>query len=333
MYSLLNKNWVRNIILLASGSLFGAVVSIAVLNPPKENGPEAERESRLKFENGRLTNPLLECELGEFYISENSIRPFRQVIESKAKALLAGGSITHISYYFRDLNNGSWFGLNEKEMFSPASLLKVPLLIYTLRRAENAPDLLEREIEFTSSPTGTTQLIKPEHPLEDGKSYTLRELLVRMIVDSDNDAAATILSIFGKDGFDTVFTDLGLATVDSIGENSMSVKNYASFFRILFNASYLSRTSSEEALDLMTRVKFTGGLRAGVPPHIPVSHKFGERGDGVQQQLHDCGIIYYPSNPYLLCIMTRGHDFDKLLRAITVLSQETYKEVKRERPN
>jgi hypothetical protein len=39
-------------------------------------------------------------------------------------------------------------------------------------------------------------------------------------------------------------------------ENYLSVKDVATFFRILYNASYLSRDSSEYALDLLSRVTF-----------------------------------------------------------------------------
>lgn len=39
-------------------------------------------------------------------------------------------------------------------------------------------------------------------------------------------------------------------------ENYLSVKEVATFFRILYNSSYLSRDSSEYALDLLSRVTF-----------------------------------------------------------------------------
>jgi hypothetical protein len=44
-------------------------------------------------------------------------------------------------------------------------------------------------------------------------------------------------------------------------------------------------------------------------------------------QLHDCGIIYYPGNPYLLCVMTRGTDWSALEKTIQTISAMTYKEV------
>ena len=45
------------------------------------------------------------------------------------------------------------------------------------------------------------------------------------------------------------------------------------------------------------------------------------------RQLHDCGIIYYPNNTYLLCIMTRGKDFKQLESVIAGISKTVYEVV------
>ena len=69
-----------------------------------------------------------------------------------------------------------------------------------------------------------------------------------------------------------------------------------------------------------------------MPSDIQIAHKFGERGIArvgkpEQKQLHDCGIVYYPKRPYLLCVMTRGEDFDKQARIIQDISKIVYTKV------
>jgi beta-lactamase class A len=83
---------------------------------------------------------------------------------------------------------------------------------------------------------------------------------------------------------------------------------------------------SEKALKLLTQTKYKDALYAGVPQHIEVAHKFGERQflPSQEKQLHDCGIVYHPQNPYLLCIMSRGQDFKKLSNIIKNISKATY---------
>jgi hypothetical protein len=72
---------------------------------------------------------------------------------------------------------------------------------------------------------------------------------------------------------------------------------------------------------------------AGVPSGTVVAHKFGERvlPSKNVKQLHDCGIVYYPQFPYVLCVMTRGNDFVTLQQAIKGVSDIVYREFDRQR--
>jgi len=60
-----------------------------------------------------------------------------------------------------------------------------------------------------------------------------------------------------------------------------------------------------------------------------VASRFGERAHGPAgaKQLHDCGIVYCPRRPYLLCVMTRGDDFQELTGTIRDLSRLVYSDV------
>jgi hypothetical protein len=104
------------------------------------------------------------------------------------------------------------------------------------------------------------------------------------------------------------FQELGLIDPSAKSENTLTTRGYASLFRLLYNASFLNAEMSDKILKWLAESDYQTGLRAGVPKGVKVANKFGERsfkGGGVKQ-LHDCGIVYYPSNPYLICIMTRG---------------------------
>jgi beta-lactamase class A len=96
---------------------------------------------------------------------------------------------------------------------------------------------------------------------------------------------------------------------------------------VLYYSTYLNKDYSEKALELLSNTEFTQGLVAPLPRSVTVAHKFGERAlpDGTNQ-LHDCGIVYYPGHPYLLCIMTKGPDFKDLTQAIQQISSKVYSE-------
>ncbi len=53
-----------------------------------------------------------------------------------------------ISIYLRDLEDGPTMGIDEHEKFSPASLLKLPMLITYLNLEEDQPSLATTELFF-----------------------------------------------------------------------------------------------------------------------------------------------------------------------------------------
>ena len=101
-----------------------------------------------------------------------------------------------------------------------------------------------------------------------------------------------------------------------------SVRNYASIFRALYNVSYLPLDASEKILTWLVDARFPPGLVAGVPAGTQVADKFGERQlpDGTRQ-VHDCGVVYFPDNPYLLCVMTKGQSWETLTGIISRISR------------
>jgi beta-lactamase class A len=240
----------------------------------------------------------------------------------------------HVSVYFRDLESGPTFGIYEKENFAPASLLKLPLLISYLSLAENDEGLLDKKILYEGKPDILEQTSTISSKLSEGKEYTIRELLEKMIEESDNLAYLLLFNAIAGltldgDQLEQTMIDMGLVSPRRPTEDTITVKSYASLFRQLYNASYLSPKMSEYALEILSKSTYNTGIAGGVPNKVNVANKFGERSgfDSSLDQLHDCGIIYYPNNPYLLCIMTRGSNYEKLESIISEISKKVYEEV------
>ena len=279
---------------------------------------------------GILTNPLLECDVAAGAIDAPKVR-FEKELNTLVGNIGGREGITGVAVYYRDLNNGPAFGVNQNLTFLPASLLKVPLMMAFYKHAESDPSVLEKKVTYNKEVEVTlaNPTILPEKMLMDGKEYGVRELLQRMIAYSDNSAMELLYPLIPEREYAELYTNLGIDTIRSDNpSSSLTVNEYSTFFRVLFNASYLSRASSEKALQLLTQSSFNAGLRAGVPYQVQVAHKFGERdlGDGLFQ-LHDCGIVYVPKRPYLLCIMTRGKNQKALETVIRDISKFTYEQV------
>lgn len=280
-----------------------------------------------------LVNASIVCDNPEV-IRKTGYISTQTAIEGYIQNQKTNAGVEEVSVYFRDLNHGPTFGINESETFAPASLLKLPLAMVFLRSAEIQPEVLSAKIKIQKQGEAiSAQRVKPRVSAQFDQTYTIEELLRIMIVHSDNIAYEALENFLSSSPHRAnlrleTFRELGLINpVDSVDE-TLSVRSYAAIFRILYNTSYLNADLSEKALSWLVEAEYADGLKRGVPAEVKVAHKFGERFSGEDsKQLHECGIVYYPGNPYTLCVMVRGKDWEVLSQTIGNISQMVYKEV------
>ena len=225
--------------------------------------------------------------------------------------------------YFEDLNTGAWIGINEKEEFVPASLLKIPVLVATLKKVENG------ELSFEQ----TVLINKDDLDLKSGTlgkkgagyNITIKDLLTYLIKESDNTATNTFTNrILTTEEFNNARVAMGLNLNPNYG--AISPKQYSNILRSLYYSTYLRRTFSELALSMMSQTDYNNQLPAGVPPEIHISHKIGFffTPDG-KAGYHDCGIIYYPDKPYILCVMSKQTTQNEANIVISEISRVVYR--------
>lgn len=291
----------------------------------------------LRSPNGgfKYINPLIGFDVLE-QKNFNEFKPLKYEIAGIIDRAEADSGVDLVSVYYRNPDNGHWMGINENEVYLPASLLKVPIMVAYFKKAESEPGVL-RERVFVNAPSDTA----PESPnnlpskLVPGQTYTTEELIAAMIKDSDNQAKDLLLRNIDASSLEEVFSDLGVEIPPRRGsEYGISAKTYSMFFRTLYSATYLNRAMSEKALSLLASASFHDGIVRGVPAGTMVAHKYGERGIVIGSTIagidfHDCGMVYFPRHPYLLCVMTRGKniaDLEKIVQDISaaVWSQESH---------
>lgn len=298
----------------------GFVIGGYFLRPTAPSAGRSVREKNNK--DYAFINPLLACEFADSKDAKLN------GMENRARAYIAQaksqGLITDAGFYAR-IGSG-WTGVNENGTFVPASLYKVPILITYLKLAEQSPELLNEKIDFTFPVTSGTQYIPPAEKLVWGETYTIDDLLSRMIVYSDNDAESFLFRHISQKYFEDVFSDLGLPVPSATRQPKITPKQYAFFLRVLYNASYLGRPASERALKLLSKAQFKDGVEAGLPYGTTAAHKFGEFKDAEQTELHDCGVVYAKARTYTVCIMTRGKNEAELSEAIKAISKIVYEE-------
>ncbi len=288
-------------------------------------------EDRLGGSKFEFIDPLLSCEVADKkQIVE--FQPLNDMLQKQVQTEINGKHATKVSVYFRGMTTGRWAGFQESEVYPGGSLIKIPFLIAYYQLAQTQPKLLDEMLLYDGSfDESAGQKIPPAKKIEAGKSYSISELIYRMVVYSGNNSTVLLMHRLDRRYLNNLFEELEVPKdQDANRQWLVTPKSFAYFFRILYNATYLNRTMSELALKLLAEVDFKNGLVAGVPAKVKVAHKFGEHteqyADGtiVSSTLHDCGIIYHAVHAYFLCVMTEGKSLEHLEGVIARISKRAY---------
>lgn len=299
------RRWIAGITLFLGGLATGLLFRSPLLARSHE------------IERGRIgvavwTSPYLEPP-GERDIDRSLIRA-RVDIERYLGNLAVLDPTAEVSVYARDLFSGSWIGIDEERPFQPASLMKIAVLFYSLARMDADATLRARALVYPGPDAMTSPDNMYERPESErmvpGTAYRFEELLERMVLYSDNHAKDLLMTDVDPADVEQFMQVIGVPKRIEGDRAVMDPRSYALYFRILYNSSVFSRLSSEYALELLRQATWEKGMRSSLPPQIPIASKFGlyfdpaDRDSGLQ--LHECGIVYAPDGPYVLCIMTRS---------------------------
>lgn len=296
--------------------------------------------SPLRIGGFKFVRPLLICNTS----SNSPTTPsFTKTLQNAVNKEKNAGRVETASVYFQDFKTDERVSINQDEKFHSASTGKVPIMIAFYKMAESNPGFLSQGIKYVSGiDANAGQEIKPEDYAKIGNIYTVEELIEKMIKYSDNNSTLLLLSLINPKQPD----DTKIPAIRSIYDNLqipfptefkepenfdfLTAEDLSYFFRILYNATYLGDDFSEKALQLLSETDYKNGLVAGVPEGTVISHKFGienvvKEGAVTGRELHDCGIVYHPKNPYLLCVMTKSSaNLPDIESAIKGISAATY---------
>jgi hypothetical protein len=294
--------------------------------------PGVEREQQTLAIN-RLTSPYLECP--GIINSDLRLTGARRRVADLLQDLRAGDPGLSVSLYARDLNNGPWIGIDQDEAYPPASLSKVPVMLYILSAAESDPELLGRTLTYPGPARmpskGNMDWAPPELRMVPGQAYTYEDLLYRMIALSDNHARDLLLTQISEADLAGMMASLHAEEIHTGGRVLMTPRALSTYFRVLYNSTLLGRAMSEYGLALLSDSFLEDGLRKYLPPEITVASKFGfthAEPPSTEVHFHECGIVYQPGSPYILCVMTRSasETADDLVEIVARVSRIVWEE-------
>jgi beta-lactamase class A len=257
-------------------------------------------------------------------------RDVKKTIDRTVEEFTKKGLLGYTVYY-RELSTSVWFGINENEEFYPASLLKITVALAAYKQAEDNPGYLNSKLLYSQSVRDMAEgRNNEETKLVVGTEYTVDDLIRIMITNSDNGARDLLAESLDQKYVDLIFRYLDINRPGASVNYSISMSDYALFFRMLYSATFINEDHSEELLSFLTKSDFKYGITRDLPSDVIVAHKYGvfnipkTLDENEVQELHECGIVYQADKPYLLCIMTKGVTQVVLADFIATLSKEIF---------
>lgn len=239
---------------------------------------------------------------------------------------IKSGTLITGSVHLMSFTKGEWTAVNPSGPFEMGTMVNVPLLITYLYEAETNPQVMNKKIYFeekdrVSQQAYGVQGIQSEH------FYSVKDLLKSMIAGSDKNATRLLYDNVNEKLFKKTFSLLDMPEPNLKEKNyKINAKTFSRFLTVLYDATYLSRSGSENALKMLSQCGFKDGIMKGLPQSVKAAHKFGEWEDTKHNThgLHETAIVYLNDGPYLLTIMTNGTDPKVQAEEISKISKLVY---------
>lgn len=224
----MNSNVSPIIAAILVGMFIGGVSVYRIMLPAGEalTPPTALREEITDY---RFIDPLLACNppeatTGRYKELDNQLITLIDTIKEEGKASM-------VSLYFQEYPSGRWVGIDENHQYSPASLLKIVLMISYFKDDELHPGSLKNSYVYTAALDAINSSIPFDSTstLTIGAKYSAEELVRSMIIDSDNGAKDILLENANQVTLNKVYKDLKIPAPNETQTYAISPRQYSLF--------------------------------------------------------------------------------------------------------
>lgn len=233
-------------------------------------------------------------------------------LENSLKYVMSQYPSIKPSIYVWQYETEKFADVNASEIFSAASIIKIPVLIQLFKSIESGQLSLDDKMTLTdyyrAEGSGGLQY-KAEN-----SEWSMDTLARIMITDSDNSATNMIMSKIGSmTDVNSAIRQWGLKNTyiqtwlpDMHGNNHTTARDMATMLYNIDNTNFLSIQSKEKIFDYMGHVHNSRLIKAGLGPGALFMHKTGDIG----KMLGDAGIVFAPNgSKYIVVILAnRPHN-------------------------
>ena len=238
-------------------------------------------------------------------------------LQAELERLAPPRGAARLSVSVRHLPTGASASLNGEAAHTPASLYKVGVLGEVLaQRAVGNLSLTDRLWLTWDDWYDGAGVLQGRI----GEGFSVEELLRLMIGYSDNVAASALMRRVGLDSVNYFYAAHGLTRTRLYADDRPDVvtaDDMASLLTQLVTQALTDDESTLYMLQYLAQTQPAAWIRESLPPDVTVAHKSGQL-LGVR---NDAAIVYGPSGPYVLVVLTEDMADDTygeaLIRLVT----------------
>jgi beta-lactamase class A/uncharacterized protein YgiM (DUF1202 family) len=247
----------------------------------------------------------------------SSYQTFNQNLSKELKQYIkkSGGTIT---LHYREFSTGDEIKINSTGAKKAASTIKLPLALYVMELAAAKKINLNEKLTYKRHHYyGGSGVIQKK---KFGTKYTIRDLVKKAMVHSDNIAFIMLREKVGKKNFIAYMKRIGGKNAYPKGQNLTSATDLVVYANRLYN---FSRTNplGIELVGYLKKTDYNTTIPKGIRG-VQTAHKVGMI--PASRIYNDVGIVY-DKNPFALAVMTNKLSYTKSQKVIADISSIVYK--------
>jgi len=208
-----------------------------------------------------------------------------------------------------DLSTGYQAGFNASASMPAASTIKIPVMVEVFRQMEGGRFDLQHGVTLRSADKDYGSGDLCDAPV--GSSYSVADLVEKMIDVSDNTATNMLIRLVGRRNINRSMNELGLERTrlaDDIRTGGWQVRrelrtspsDLVHLLALMAQRRLIDEWSSNAMIAVLEQDQFNTLLPEPLPDDVPIAHKTGSFFD----TLNDAGIVYASGAPYVIAVMT-----------------------------
>ncbi|CAM3955862.1 serine hydrolase [Mesobacillus thioparans] len=251
----------------------------------------------------------------------NSYQVFDKAMKKELNQYIkkSGGTVT---LHYRDLTNGDEYKINSTSAKKAASTIKLPLALYVMELAAANKINLNQKLTYKSYHYyGGSGVIQYDRV---GTKYTIRDLVKKAMVHSDNIAFIMLKEKVGRSNFNSFLKKVGGKYAYPGGQNVTSSKDLVVYANRLYDFAEKNELG-KELVGYLMKTDYNTTIPKGIKG-AKTAHKVGMI---PMSLIYNDVAIVYDKNPFALAIMTNNISYAKSQKVIADLAAIVHKHHKK----